>query len=50
MRFTVDPWDPAYGSSVDAELGASPAETNTAVEVPEERAGEGRRPDDTAGQ
>jgi hypothetical protein len=37
MRFTVDPWDPAYGSSVDPELGASPAETDAAVEVPEEQ-------------
>ena len=37
MRFTVDPWDPAYGSSVDPELGASPAATDTAVEVPDER-------------
>jgi hypothetical protein len=37
MRYTVDPWDPAYGSSVDSELGASPAATDTAVEVPDER-------------
>ncbi len=37
MRFTVDPWDPAYGSSVDPELGASPAATDTTVEVPDER-------------
>ncbi len=37
MRFTVDPWDPAYGSSVDAGLGASRAETDAAVEVPEEQ-------------
>ncbi len=37
MRFTVDPWDPAYGSSGDVELGASRAETDTAVEVPEQQ-------------
>jgi len=37
MRFTVDPWDPAYGSSVDPELGASPAATDTTVEVPDEQ-------------
>ena len=37
MRFTVDPWDPAYGSSVDAELGASTAELDPDVEVPGEQ-------------
>jgi hypothetical protein len=37
MRFTVDPWDPAYGSSVDAELGASPAQPDADVEVPREQ-------------
>ena len=37
MRFTVDPWDPSYGSSVDPEFGASPAATDTTVEVPDER-------------
>lgn len=37
MRFTVDPWDPAYGSSVDAELGAARAETDVTVEVPDDQ-------------
>ena len=37
MRFTVDPWDPAYGTSLDAELGASSAELDTGVEVPAAR-------------
>lgn len=34
MRFTVDPWDPTYGTSVDAELGTSTAEIATDVETP----------------
>jgi hypothetical protein len=34
MRFTVDPWDPTYGTSVDAEIGASTAEIDTDVETP----------------
>jgi hypothetical protein len=34
MRFTVDPWDPTYGTSVDAELGASTAEIATDIETP----------------
>lgn len=34
MKFTIDPWDPGYGTSVDAELGASTAEVATGVEVP----------------
>jgi hypothetical protein len=37
MRFTVDPWDPTYGTSVDAELGASTAEIATDVETPPDR-------------
>ena len=37
MRFTVDPWDPAYGSSVESELGQSPIEADVAVEVPAEQ-------------
>ncbi len=36
MRFTVDPWDPTYGTSVDAEIGASTAEIDTDVETPAE--------------
>ncbi len=34
MKFTVDPWDPTYGTSVDAEMGASTAEIATDVETP----------------
>ena len=37
MRFSVDPWDPAYGTSLDTELGASTAEVDVAVELPAER-------------
>ena len=37
MRFVVDPWDPGYGTSVDADLGTSRSETVVDVEVsPEE--------------
>ena len=32
MRFTVDPWDPGYGTSDDGDLGESSAEVDTAVE------------------
>ena len=34
MRFSVDPWDPAYGTSLDTELGASTAEVDVDVELP----------------
>ena len=37
MRFTVDPWDPSYGASVESELGESTAEVDAAVETPPER-------------
>ena len=38
MRFWVDAWDPAYGTSPDQDpLGASQADTDPAVEVPAER-------------
>ena len=37
MRFSVDPWDPAYGTSLDTELGASTAEVDVDVELPAER-------------
>ena len=36
MRFSVDPWDPAYGTSLDTELGASTAEVDVDVELPAE--------------
>lgn len=36
MRFSIDPWDPTYGSSLDAEMGASSAQIDAAVEVPVE--------------
>ena len=35
MKFSIDPWDPGYGGSVDADLGVSTAEVVTDVEVPE---------------
>jgi hypothetical protein len=34
VRFSVDPWDPAYGTSLDTELGASTAEVVLDVEQP----------------
>lgn len=37
MRFAVDPWDPSYGSGLDAELGSSTAEIVADVEVPTSR-------------
>lgn len=37
MRFTVDPWDPTYGSSLDTELGSSTAVVDESVEVPAAR-------------
>ena len=33
MRFTVDPWDPSYGASVETELGQSAVEAEVEVEV-----------------
>ena len=33
MRFTVDPWDPAYGASLEGELTASDHEPDVEVEV-----------------
>jgi hypothetical protein len=37
VNFTIDPWDPGYGGSVDADLGASTAEVVTDVEVPDDQ-------------
>ena len=37
MRFTVDPWDPGYGASLDTELGASTAAVDPDIEVPAAR-------------
>lgn len=37
MRFTVDPWDPTYGASLDIELGVSSAFVDPDVEVPSSR-------------
>ena len=37
MRFSVDPWDPTYGTSLDPELGASSAVVDPDVEVPAAR-------------
>jgi hypothetical protein len=37
VRFSVDPWDPAYGTSLDTELGASTAEVDVDVERPADR-------------
>lgn len=37
MRFSVDPWDPSYGPSLDTELGASTAEVTVDVETPAQR-------------
>jgi hypothetical protein len=36
MRFTIDPWDPTYGSSVESELVQSAIEAEIAIEVPAE--------------
>jgi hypothetical protein len=35
MRFAVDPWDPAYGASVESEMGQSEATVVTDIEVPD---------------
>ncbi|HET9253593.1 MAG TPA: hypothetical protein VFO16_00135 [Pseudonocardiaceae bacterium] len=38
MRFFVDPWDPGYGSSLDAdELGESRVDVVTDIELPEDQ-------------
>ncbi len=37
MIFTVDPWDPSYGTSLDADLERSSAEVAEDVELPVER-------------
>ena len=37
MKFTIDPWDPGYGGSVDADLGASTADVGTDVEAPDDQ-------------
>lgn len=37
MKFSVDPWDPTYGASLDTELGASSALIDPDVEVPAAR-------------
>ena len=39
MRFSVDPWDPAYGTSVDPDPGDSTAEVAVDVELPGAPAG-----------
>ena len=36
MRFSVDPWDPSYGVSLDAVEGQSKQDVDIAVEVPPE--------------
>jgi hypothetical protein len=33
MKFTIDPWDPTYGASVESELGQSAIEAEIAIEV-----------------
>lgn len=37
MRFSVDPWDPGYGTSLDTELGESTAQVEADIEVPADR-------------
>jgi hypothetical protein len=37
VRFSVDPWDPSYGTSDEGERGESTAEIDTEVETPAER-------------
>ena len=34
MRFSIDPWDPTYGTSLGAQRGESSAEVDVDVEVP----------------
>ncbi len=35
MRFTVDPWDPGYGASVQSDLTESPTVPQTEIECPD---------------
>lgn len=37
MRFSVDPWDPTYGTSLDTALGESTAQLEVDLEVPADR-------------
>ncbi|WP_219417106.1 DNA double-strand break repair nuclease NurA [Pseudonocardia nigra] len=37
MRFSVDPWDPSYGASLDTDLGESNAQVEADIEVPADR-------------
>ena len=37
MRFSVDPWDPSYGVSLDAAEGQSRQEVDPGVEFPVEQ-------------
>jgi hypothetical protein len=39
MRFTVDPWDPSYGASVQSELTESDSIPTTDIECPDEQWG-----------
>jgi hypothetical protein len=48
VRFTVDPWDPAYGASVEGEPARSEAEVVTDVEVPPARWAPRRPPPEAA--
>ncbi len=34
MKFTIDPWDPAYGAGVETELTQSRVEPDVTVEMP----------------
>src|SRR4051794_648364 len=34
MRFSVDPWDPAYGSALDSDLEPAAATVSLDVEIP----------------
>ena len=34
MKFTVDPWDPSYGSAMEAVLDPSDVAVNVDVELP----------------
>lgn len=37
MKFSVDPWDPAYGTSLDSGPGEPMAEADVGVEIPAQR-------------
>lgn len=37
MKFSVDPWDPGYGASVEPHLDPSEVVVNTEIEVPSDR-------------